>query len=177
MPSMRAPFAMIRPGYTPSSDPLEMMIETFSMVSDMDRASDAAVWLGDAADLRGELGGTLREELVQFLDRHAGFLAEGSNARRVARREESVAHESHDLPMLVRQLGYAALVRDLHGELLVPLFRLLQKTFGVELELVIAGKCGRHGLLLRQFESGCFPCMDIRGPTPGMSCPGSSTFQ
>ena len=27
-PSMRAPLAMIRPGYTPSSDPLEMMIET-----------------------------------------------------------------------------------------------------------------------------------------------------
>ena len=35
MPSMRAPLAMIRPGYTPSSEPLEMMIETFSMVSDI----------------------------------------------------------------------------------------------------------------------------------------------
>jgi hypothetical protein len=33
MPSMRAPFAMISPGYTPSSEPRETMMETLSMVS------------------------------------------------------------------------------------------------------------------------------------------------
>ena len=35
MPSIRAPLAMIRPGYTPSRPPLEMMIETFLILSSM----------------------------------------------------------------------------------------------------------------------------------------------
>lgn len=35
MPSMRAPLASIRPGYAPSKEPFEMMIDTFSMASAM----------------------------------------------------------------------------------------------------------------------------------------------
>jgi hypothetical protein len=38
-------------------------------------ASDAAVWLGDAADLGGEFGRTFREELIELLRRDPGILA------------------------------------------------------------------------------------------------------
>src|ERR1051326_2231787 len=79
IPSARAPLAMIRPGYTPSSDPWEMTTEPFSIVADMPAllsayGSDAAAGLGNAGDFRGELGRALGEELVQLLDGHAGCL-------------------------------------------------------------------------------------------------------
>src|SRR3954452_12717989 len=82
MPSARAPLAMISPGYTPSSEPFEMMIETFSMVSAMSVVlSDAAAGLRDSGDLGGDLRGTLGEQLVELLDRHAARLAEHADGR------------------------------------------------------------------------------------------------
>src|SRR5918994_4771042 len=107
----------------PSSEPLEMTIATFSIVSGsvasvVGCASssvmvcsflDAALGLGDAADLGGELGRSLGEELIELLDRDAGFLAERADGGRGAGCEVALAHELDDEPVPVGQLGDAVL--------------------------------------------------------------------
>src|SRR5664279_1571488 len=88
----------------PSSEPLEMMMETFSIVSLMSASLsclDAATRLGDAADLGGELCRTFGEQLVQLLDRHAGALAEAADRRRGAAAQVGLAHEVDHLPVAV----------------------------------------------------------------------------
>src|SRR6266567_4999098 len=185
IPSIRAPFAMMRPGYTPSREPFEMMMETLSMVSDIHSSrSDAAVGLRDSPDLRGQLGRSLREELIEFLDWDAGLLAERPDRRRIAAGEEPVAHEAHDLPMLFRERVDSVLARDLAGDLVVPLIRLLEEAFGVEVAIVIGGRRGDGCHTVSSCRGAavgmgggpgrrCFPRIDMRAPTPGISCPGS----
>src|SRR5688572_3436499 len=82
---------------------------------------DAALGLGDAADLGGELGGTLREELVQLLDGDAGLLAERADRRCGARSEVALAHEPDHEPVPLGQLGDAVLGGDRLSDPLVPL--------------------------------------------------------
>src|SRR5690242_18125223 len=93
----------------PSSDPFEMMIETFSIgagaVSVMSpTSSDAAARLGDAGDPCGDLRRALGEQLVQLLDAHPGGLAEHADRRSGPLLEVLVAHEVDDLPVVGRQL-------------------------------------------------------------------------
>src|SRR6266508_5473412 len=105
MPSARAPLAMISPGYTPSREPLEMTIETFSMLSAivMCPFSDAAARLGNAGDAGGDLRRALGKQLVQLLDRDTGGLAENPHRRAGALGEVLGAHEADDLPVGVGQ--------------------------------------------------------------------------
>src|SRR5690348_17057611 len=111
-----------------------MMIETFSMVGAAavlaagcssatvmaPPFSDAAAWLGDAADLRRELRGALREELVELLDRHPGGLPEGADRGRRALLGEAAAHELHDLPVAIGEHGDAVGRGDLLRDRTVP---------------------------------------------------------
>src|SRR3569833_2157931 len=92
----------------PSRDPLDTMMETFSMVSptttwsflEAAARSDAAVGFGDAGDLRGGLGRAFGEEPVELLDRDAGGLAECSYGRAGAVGGVLGAHEVDDFPVL-----------------------------------------------------------------------------
>src|SRR6187549_1322267 len=88
---------------------------------------DTALWLGDAADLGGELRRSLREQPVELLDRDSGFLSERANRRSGACREVAVAHEPHDQPVSGGQLGDAVVGRDLLRDPLVPLLRVGQE--------------------------------------------------
>src|SRR5512146_1796076 len=114
------------------------MMETFSIVSDMGRPSglDAAVRLRDAAELRGEFGRSFREELVQLLDGHSRFLAEGADRGRLARRQVALAHEADHLPVAVGDRIDPGLATELAGDLLRPLLRFLQEPLGVDVEVV-----------------------------------------
>src|SRR6266498_1381370 len=118
----------------PSSEPLEMTIATFSIVSGSEGSVfgcssssvmvssflDAALGLGDAADLGGKLGRPLGEELVELLDGDAGFLAERADRGGGSGGEVALAHELDDEPVAVGQLGDAVLGGDRLGDLLVP---------------------------------------------------------
>src|SRR4029453_8769532 len=102
----------------PSSEPLEVTIGTFSIVSGsagwvlgcssssvmVCSFLDAALGLGDAADLGGELGWAFREELVELLDRDAGLLAERADRGSGAAGEVALAHEPDNEPVPVGQL-------------------------------------------------------------------------
>src|SRR5688572_28250499 len=123
MPSARAPLAMIRPGYTPSSEPFEMMIETFSMVSAMVSApfSDAAARLGNPGDPGRDLGRAFGEQLVQLLHRHARGLSEHPHGGAGAVDGVFVAHEADDLPVRVGQGFDAFPPSKLRSHLLRPL--------------------------------------------------------
>src|SRR5476651_2541573 len=88
IPSARAPLAMIRPGYTPSSEPLEMMTETLVIGSGLAASlivvafhSNAAAGFGDAGDLGCHLRRALGEQLVELLHRDPRGLAEHSHRR------------------------------------------------------------------------------------------------
>src|SRR6266536_2609708 len=104
----------------PSSEPLETTIATFSIVFGSAASScgcssmvviglrsflDAAAGLGDAADLGGQLGRALGEELVELLDRNPRLLAERADRRGGAGGEIALAHEPDDLPMPLGQIG------------------------------------------------------------------------
>src|SRR4249919_308021 len=112
----------------PSREPFETTIATFSIVVGSVSATsgwsrvyviiscsflDAALRLGDAADLGGELRRTLGKELVELLDGDSGLLAERTNRRRGARREEPLPHEVDDEPVPGRQLRDPVRPRDL----------------------------------------------------------------
>src|ERR1700687_2538523 len=99
----------------PSSEPLEMMIETFWIaVSMADRPvrsssvsgsrSDAAAGLGNSGDLGGGLGRAFREELVQRLYGDAGGLAEPADGGPGPLGLVLGAHEPDSLPVPRRQL-------------------------------------------------------------------------
>src|SRR5665213_3548678 len=131
----------------PSSDPFEMTIATFWTASTAGAANgvssrtlvmvvlpflDAAARLRDAADLRCELRGPLREELVQLLDGDAGLLAERANRRRGAARQEPLAHELDHEPMPVRKLRDPGLMGDPLRELVIPLRRVEEEALRVD---------------------------------------------
>src|SRR5215218_9159739 len=132
----------------PSSEPLEMTIETLSIISGSEgmvfgcssssvmvsSLLDAALGLGDAADLGGELCGSLGEELVQLLDGDARFLAERADRRSGAAREVALAHELDDQPVPVCQLRDAVLGCDRPRNLLVPLLRIGEEALGVDVD-------------------------------------------
>src|SRR5689334_4005802 len=80
--------------------------------------SDAAARLGYAGDLRGELGRSLGEELVQLLDAHPGGLAQRAHARPGALVRVLVPHELNDPPVLWRQRFDAGFAGDLRRHLL-----------------------------------------------------------
>src|ERR671931_1419795 len=146
----------------PSSEPLETTIATFSIVAGSVGAAcgcsrssvtarsflDAAFGLGDAADLGGELGRALGEELVELLDRDAGFLAERADRGRGAAGEVAVAHEADDEPVALGQVRNAVLARDRLGDLFVPLRRVGEEAFGVDVDRRIGDQVhGQFALL------------------------------
>src|SRR6266508_5061068 len=177
----------------PSSEPLETTIATFSIVAGSTAAGrgsvsssvivrsflDAALGLRDAADLGGELGRPLGKELVELLDRDAGFLAERADARRRPRGEVALAHEAHDEPVAIGQLGNAVLAGDSLGDLLVPLLGIGQEALGVYVDRGICDQGHGHLVLLSQAGTGIrfLPAVGIAGPMPGISRPGSSACQ
>src|SRR5664279_4677977 len=118
-----------------------MTIETFSMWSVMALSSDAAVWFRDAADLGGELRRAFGEELIQLLDGNTRALAEAADARRLPVAQVRIAHESHDLPVPLGQLGDAVVASDLGCDLLVPLGRIGEESLGVDVD----GRAGDGG--------------------------------
>src|SRR5690242_5560203 len=99
------------------------MMETFSILpfdamaslvmTHRPSGSDAATRLGNAGDLRGELGRPLREELIQLLDTHPGGLTQRAHAGAGALLRVLVPHELDDLPVLRRQRADAGLPGDL----------------------------------------------------------------
>src|ERR1039458_7654627 len=129
----------------PSSEPLETMIETFSMLASMtgpsSRWSDAAARLGDAGDPGGGLGRSLGEELVQLLDAHAGGLAEDADGGTGSLGLVLGPHEPDDLPVPGRQGLDAGRFGDLRRHVLGPLGRINEKTFLVDVH-VVAGVGG-----------------------------------
>src|SRR5487761_1984086 len=120
----------------PSSEPFEMMIDTLVIASlilpPSSVESDAATGLGDARDLRRELGRSLREQLVQLLDGHSRRLAEQAHRRSRTLLLELLAHEVDDLPMAIAQRRDALTTRDLDGQLLVPLARVDEEALVID---------------------------------------------
>src|SRR6478735_4090249 len=138
----------------PSSDPFE----TMSMVSPMTAVlsgparagrsvvrSDAAAWLRDAGDPGRELGGPLREERVQLLDRDARALAQRAHGRTGALVEVLLAHEADDLPVLLRQRVDPRVARDRGGHVLGPLIGLLEEALVVHGDVDTGDGRVRHG--------------------------------
>src|SRR5215510_12404428 len=88
----------------PSSEPLEMTIDTFSIgaaVVAMLASSDAAAGLGDPGDAGGDLGRALREQLEQPLHRDPGGPAERPQRGAAALGQVLGPHEADDPPVLV----------------------------------------------------------------------------
>src|SRR6266508_3360736 len=140
---------------------------------------DAALGLGDAADLGGELGGPLGEELVELLDWDAGLLAERADRGRGSGGEVAVTHEADDEPVPVGQLGDAVLGRNAPGDLLVPLLGVGEEALGVDVDRRVGDQGHGHLVLLSRAWTGmCFlPAVGIAGPMPGISRPGSKACQ
>src|SRR5215472_9463179 len=119
----------------PSSDPLDTMIETFSMVPSMANSShmrparalpglpgsDAAPRFGNAGHLGGDLGWALREELVELLDGDPRGLAQDPDRGPGALLLVLVPHEPDDLPVLGGQMIDALGLGDLRRHFLGPL--------------------------------------------------------
>src|SRR6516165_3358227 len=129
------------------------MMETFSILLLLlfmasllmaHRPSDAAAGLGNAGDLRGELGRPLREELVEVLDAHPGGLAQGAHARAGALLRVLVPHEPDDLPVLRRERADAALLRDLRRHFLAPLLWVGEETVVADGDLGAVVDLGGH---------------------------------
>src|SRR5512146_1538789 len=129
-----------------------MTMETFSILAAMvvpsfPRAgSDAAAGLGNAGDLRGELGRALGEELVELLDGHAGGLAERPDGGPGALFLVLVPHEPDDLPVLPGELGDALGGGDLRGHLLAPLPGVGAEPFVVDGDFGARIGRGGHGV-------------------------------
>src|SRR6266511_2677268 len=162
----------------PSSEPFDTTIATFSIVSGSIASScgcssssvnvssllHAAFGLGDAADLGCELGGALREELVELLDRDARFLAERADRRCRAGREIAVAHEPDDEPVAVAERGDAVLACDLLGELLAPLLGIGEEAFGVDVDGRLGDHHCGHLVLLSSYGRGRASCRRSASP-------------
>src|SRR6266568_2708753 len=127
IPSMRAPLAIIRPGYTPSSDPCEMMMETLCIGSGVyvclmvTLSLNAALWFWKSCNLCRALCGALREELIQRLGIHAALLGQTPNRGRIAFFLKDRAHEVNDGPVLWRELSNALLDSELTGQIFIPI--------------------------------------------------------
>src|ERR1035437_472173 len=164
----------------PSKEPLEMMIETFSIASLMlvsPRRLDAAARLGDAADLRRQLRGAVREQLVELLDRDPRGLAEAADRRRGARLQERVAHEPHHLPMALGQLADAVGRSDLLRHCLVPPRGVHEEPLLVHLHAFARDARACHVRPPDACAAGTGPAGRNCELIPGMSWPGSSTCQ
>src|SRR5512146_443352 len=168
----------------PSSEPLETMIETFSIGSGFaplllwsvigPSFLDASAWLRDAGDLGRELRRPFREELVQLLDRDPRGFAEGADRGRAAALQVGVAHEVDHQPVAVGELLDARLRRDLGGDLPVPLIGLAEEALGVDLDRGAGVGDGGHWLPPCALAVICLPEAVIRASMPGMSRPGRS---
>src|SRR5664280_2022879 len=164
----------------PSSEPLEMMIETFSIVSLMVvscRGPDAAARLGDAADLGRQLRGPVREQRVELLDGHARGLAQRADRGRRAALEVGLAHEAHDLPVAIGELADAVGRRDLLRDRIVPLRGVQQESLVVDVHALTRDARARHAPPPVVGVAGAGPAGRNCELIPGMSWPGSSTCQ
>src|SRR5438445_9313391 len=100
----------------PSREPLDTMMETFSILSVMVvilSGSDAAAGLGDSGDAGGQFGRALGEQLVELLDRDAGGLAECAHGGAGALVGVFGADELQHLPVPVGQLADPRIAGDL----------------------------------------------------------------
>src|SRR6516162_3560394 len=156
----------------PSSEPLDTMMETFSilpfsvtaslLMSHRPSGSDAAAGLGDAGDLRGELGRSLGEELVQLLDAYSRGLAQRAHAGPGALFRVLVPHELHHPPVLLGQRADAALLGDLRRHLLAPLPRVGEETFVADGDLGARVDLDRHVNLLTSRRRAVRPAESSR---------------
>src|SRR5207342_111159 len=142
----------------PSSEPFETTIATFSIVcgsvkvvSECSSNSvivcsflDAALWLGDATDLGGELGRPFGEELVELLDGDARLLAERADRGCSSSGEIALAHETNDEPVAIGQLGDPVVARDRLSDRLVPLLRVDQEALGVDFDRSVSDQGHGH---------------------------------
>src|SRR6266545_2280421 len=142
----------------PSSEPFEMTIATFSIICGSEAAFfgcssssvmvcsflNAALRLGDAADLGGELGRPFGEELVELLDGDARLLAERADRGGGTGGEVALAHEPDDKPMPLGQLGDAVFGGDRPGDLLVPLVGTGEEALGVDVDRGISDQGHSH---------------------------------
>jgi len=149
---------MMSAGYTPSSEPLETMIDTFSIGSLMgtflfDRMPlarlDAATRLGNSGDLGSCLGWTLRKQLVELLDRDARGLCRGpERSGRFPSLCTRPRMNLNDLPVVLGKHVDALCLGDLRCHGFGPLARVLEEALIVDLNCCAAIDGAGHGRLL-----------------------------
>src|SRR5829696_631679 len=128
----------------PSSEPLEMMTDTFSIASAMTVLSDAAAGLGNAGDLCGNLRRALGEQLVELLNRNTGGLAERSDGWAGAFVEVLLAHEPDHLPVPVGELVDAGLRGEDGCHVFGPLRRVDEEALVVDVYVDTGDRRGGH---------------------------------
>jgi hypothetical protein len=94
-----------------------------------------------AASFAGPLGKSWYSSLIATPE---ALPTERADARRLAVAQVRLAHEPHDLPMLVGQLGNAVLARDRRSDLLVPLVRVGEETLAVDVDRRAGDGGGGH---------------------------------
>src|SRR6266496_997524 len=102
IPSIRAPLAMIKPGYTPSRDPRETMIETLSILPlfiNMMLLSHAADGLWIAGDPGRLFDRPIGEPGVEVFGRDAADLVHAAHSGHDAPFLEVLVDEIEDSPM------------------------------------------------------------------------------
>src|SRR5215472_16517826 len=145
----------------PSSEPLEMTMETFSILAAVidppsfgDAGSDAAARLGDSGDLRRGLGWSLGEELVKLFDRHAGGLAEYPDRWPRAFVLVFVPHELDDLPVPFGEFGDSFGAGDLGRHVLGPLAGVDKESLVTDIDGSACIGRGGHDFAFRGYRAG-----------------------
>src|ERR1022692_5246606 len=160
----------------PSREPLETMIETFSMLASMtgpsSRWSDAAARLGNAGDPGSGLGRALGEQLVELLDGDAGGLAQDADRGPGALGLVVGAHEPDDLPVPWRQVLDARGPGDLRGHVLGPLTGVGEESLVVDGDALVGVGSGGPGQQLRE---GIIGARRRRRGRAGGSCRGRAS--
>src|SRR5579875_781923 len=137
----------------PSSEPLDTMMETFSMVPGMadvlswPNGSDAPAGLGYPGDLGRYLGRSLGKELIKLPDRDPGGLAEGPDGGPGALGLVLVPHQPDDLPVPLGQLVDAVGRGDLRRHVLRPRGRIGEETLRIDGHRRAVVADVRHGAL------------------------------
>src|SRR5437016_4567834 len=176
---MRAPLAMIRPGYTPSSDPRETMMETFLILSgwsDITLSSNAAHRFRVTGNFRGFLDLTLREQRIKVFRRNAADFVHSAHAGYDPLFLEILVDELDHLPMGVGQ-GDSRFLRQCRREVAVPLRVIGQVTFFVDIDGDPVDLFLWHSLFLRLVHTAAstgeasvgirLPTRLMRWPMPG----------